>query len=73
MIGVLRDAQGQGCGGKLMDAVHRLAATDPDSAGVCLNTEVTDNVALYEHLGYRILAERDIEGLHTWCMFRPRR
>ena len=35
----------------------------------CLNTETASNVALYEHLGFEVVGEADVEDLHTWCLF----
>ena len=37
---------------------------------VFLDTEEVTNVALYQHLGYEIIGESNIEGLHSWHFFR---
>jgi GNAT superfamily N-acetyltransferase len=71
MVGVPGEHQGKGHGGALVRAVHELAARHPESTGVCLHTEVEENVALYEHLGYRTMAVNEIAGLRSHCMFRP--
>jgi GNAT superfamily N-acetyltransferase len=71
MIAVRPENQGQGYARAILDHVKALSAGDPKSAGVCLSTELPDNVRLYEHFGYRIIAEVDIEELHSWCMFLP--
>lgn len=73
MIGVRDAHRGRGIGGALLDAVHALAATDPTSAGVSLDTEVPRNVALYRHRGYRVVHDVLVAGmLPSWTMFRPR-
>ena len=72
MIGVRPAHAGQGLARRLIDAVHGLAAGDPASAGVSLSTETEPNVALYRHLGYRILGRAEVaDGLTTWSCFRP--
>jgi GNAT superfamily N-acetyltransferase len=70
-IGVRPGFQGRGVGRALIEAVHELSRRDPASDGVALSTESPDNVALYEHLGYSVVAERRLDWLHTWTMFRP--
>lgn len=73
MIGVRADRRGEGLGGRLMDAVHRLAREDPGSAGVTLTTEDPANLPFYRHFGYRCLGSVRIdEGLESWTLFRPR-
>lgn len=73
MIGVRRTHQGLGLGRKLLEAVQRLAAEDPQSTGVSLTTELAENVRLYEHFGYRVVGHRRVgPGLETWGMFRDR-
>ena len=71
MLGVLPSRQGQGIGRLLLDHVHRISATDPDSTGVCLSTEDPANVPFYEKSGYEVTGEADIGDIHTWAMFRP--
>jgi len=70
-IGVRPGQQGRGVGRALIEAVHELSRRDPASEGVALSTESPDNVALYEHLGYRVVGERQLDWLHTWTMLRP--
>ena len=69
MIAVRREHQGKGYSRLLLEAVKQMSAEDPQSSGVCLSTEDPENVRLYEHFGYRIIAEIDIQELHSWCMF----
>jgi GNAT superfamily N-acetyltransferase len=71
MLGVTPAAQGRGIGRRLLNHVHRISASDPNSAGVCLSTEDPANVSYYEKAGYRVVAEADIGEIHTWLMFRP--
>ena len=71
MIAVRPENQGQGYARTILDHVKGLSAADPNSAGVCLSTELPGNVRLYEHFGYHIISEVDIEELHSWCMFLP--
>ena len=70
-IGTLPEAQGRGCGGLLMRAVHELAASDPASTGVGLDTQSASNVSLYEHFGYAITAEDRLDDVPMWFMLRP--
>jgi GNAT superfamily N-acetyltransferase len=69
MIGVLPEFQGKGYGAALLNAVKEMSDADANSTGVCLSTESSGNVPLYEHFGYRVISEVDIEGMHSWCMF----
>jgi GNAT superfamily N-acetyltransferase len=68
-LGVLPGRQGGGRGRRLIDAVKRLARAHPTSRGVCLNTERSTNVGFYEHLGFELVGEADIEDIHSWCLF----
>ena len=73
MIGVRRAHQGLGVARELLTAVHELASADPDSSGVSLTTERSQNVALYEHFGYRVVGHtRVAPGLESWGLFRDR-
>ena len=72
MIGILRDQAGRGLGRALLDAIHTMSESDPDSTGVSLTTETAANVPLYEHCGYHIVGhEQILDGLETWGLFRP--
>ena len=74
MIGVRRASQGSGVARELLAAVHDLAAADPGSSGVSLTTERSENVAFYEHFGYRVVGHvRVAAGLQTWGLFRDQR
>jgi len=72
MIGVRRSHAGRGLGRELLDAVHDLSRADPASCGVTLSTEDPQNLALYEHFGYRLLGHARVsDDLETWAIFRP--
>jgi GNAT superfamily N-acetyltransferase len=70
IIGVHPDHQKLGYARLLLDEIHAMSESDAVSAGVCLNTEDTANVAFYQYLGYEVIGEADIDSIHTWCMFR---
>ncbi len=71
MIAVRPEYQGKGYARFLLDTVKGMAMADTKSTGVCLSTEDLENVSLYRHFGYRVIAEVDIGDLHSWCMFLP--
>ena len=72
MIGVRPTAQRRGRARLLLDHVHALSRDDPHSAGVSLSTERAHNVALYEHVGYRLRGHAVVSPeLETWGLYRP--
>jgi GNAT superfamily N-acetyltransferase len=72
MVAVLPRYQGQGLSRALLERVHAMSRDREDSRGVTLTTESERNVALYRHLGYRLVGEGTIApGLRTWGFFRP--
>ena len=74
MIGARRADAGKGHARRLLDHLHALSATHPDSRGVSLSTENPRNVSLYEHFGYRIVSHEQVgETLETWGFFREDR
>lgn len=73
MLGVRHALHGQGIGRLLLTAVSDLANSDPESSGVSLTTETSENVKLYEHCGYRVVGEaRVADSFQTWGLLRPR-
>ncbi|MEZ4415254.1 MAG: GNAT family N-acetyltransferase [Gemmatimonadota bacterium] len=70
MVGVRPGWQGRGLGRTLLERSFSMASAG-GYQGVCLSTELPDNVRFYERLGFRIVAETDVDQLHTWCLFRP--
>jgi ribosomal protein S18 acetylase RimI-like enzyme len=71
MLAVDPRVQGRGLGRALLEDLHAVSASDPDSVGVGLDTSNVRNVTLYEHFGYRMGARLRVAGAETWCMFRP--
>ena len=73
MLGVRQAWHGRGVGRLLLNAVAGLAHADPNSSGVSLTTETTDNVKLYEHCGYQVVGEALVAAsFPTWGLFQPR-
>jgi GNAT superfamily N-acetyltransferase len=71
MLAVRKEHQGKGYSRILLDEVRNMSLSDAHSTGVCLTTEDEANVRLYQHFGYQVISESDIEELHSWCMFLP--
>lgn len=72
VIGVHPDYQGQGIGGRLLDAVHARSLAHPTSTGVYLDTENPASKRFYERCGYRTIAHERLDGaVDIWCLFRP--
>lgn len=71
MIGVRTEAQGKGLAGKLMEQVHLLSKSDPNSKGITLTTEDPEKVSFYQYMGYKIIGEAMVTPqLKTWSFFR---
>lgn len=68
-IGVRPELQGQGIGRGLVEAVRSFAAGMPGVNGVALDTHDEMNVAKYEKLGFRVIAEQDLLGMRTWHLW----
>ncbi|MCP4205092.1 MAG: GNAT family N-acetyltransferase [bacterium] len=71
MIGVRRDQAAKGHGRRLLEALHDMSFSDPDSLGVSLTTETPSNVGLYERFGYEIVGHELAGEIETWGFFRP--
>jgi ribosomal protein S18 acetylase RimI-like enzyme len=72
MLAVLPERQGRGLARALLERVHAMSRERADSRGVTLSTESERNVALYRHMGYRIVGQATIApGVETWDFFRP--
>ena len=72
MVAVLPGHQGRGLARVLLERVHAMSREREDSRGVTLTTESERNVALYQHMGYRIVGRATIAvGVETWDFFRP--
>ncbi|NEO84916.1 MAG: GNAT family N-acetyltransferase [Spirulina sp. SIO3F2] len=71
LLVVIPEAQGQGYGTQLIEAIHRLSEADGRSQGVWLETDVTDNLGWYERFGYQQLEGIPIADLQMIALFRP--
>jgi ribosomal protein S18 acetylase RimI-like enzyme len=71
MIGIHPEAQGQGMGRQLIDAVKDRARFHPESTGITLNTECESNLPFYEKVGFLKGSEADVGPLHTWSFYWP--
>ena len=69
MMDVLPNEQRKGYAKRLMNHIIQLSETDDNSTGVCLSTELPENVPFYEHFGFKINSKSEVEGFYTWCMF----
>ena len=71
MIGVRPSHKGRGLARPLLEAARALAEADPGSSGVSLTTEKPENVELYRHFGFEVVAEAEpAPDLKTWGMFQ---
>lgn len=70
MLGVRPDAQGQGLGRMLLEAVQVMSSEDPASRGVVLTTETPTNLPFYQHFGFSVVGRSNAEELDTWTLFR---
>lgn len=68
MIGVRPAYQGRGLARVILDHVAGLSAGHRSSEAVCLTTETPANVAFYEHLGYEVFGEAQVDDLHSWSL-----
>jgi ribosomal protein S18 acetylase RimI-like enzyme len=72
VLGVSPTFQGAGVGVTLLDAVAAIVDADANSEGVWLDTENPRNVGFYERRGFRVAAERSLESVTVWGMWRGR-
>jgi putative hydrolases of HD superfamily len=71
VLGVDPAAQGTGAGKALLEAYCRLAAEDPLSGGVYLETSSRASLEFYRRQGFVVRGEDDLGGTPLWCVFRP--
>lgn len=71
VIGVHPGAQGRGAGKVLLDAFCGLAAADPRSGGVYLETASPASRAFYLRNGFVSCGEGSLDTFTLWCLFRP--
>jgi ribosomal protein S18 acetylase RimI-like enzyme len=72
VLGVAPSFQGRGCAGKLLRRLSEHA--DREEVSCYLETDMPENVSLYQSFGYEILDEERIEELDNvrlWYMMRP--
>ena len=70
-LGVHPDFQGQGFGRLLLEKVFELSGYHGTSTGVFLETATIENVEMYEHFGYDLLATEKLDGIvDLWYMFK---
>ena len=58
ILGVKKDSQGKGIGGKLLRTL--IADCDQKGLSIYLETETEQNVQLYEHFGFTIIKENHL-------------
>jgi GNAT superfamily N-acetyltransferase len=71
VLGVDPDAQGTGVGVRLLDEVSAIVNADADSHGTWLDTENPVNVAFYQRRGFAVAAERRLDDVTIWGMWKP--
>jgi hypothetical protein len=57
----------------MLDTIHNIVDEDITSMGIGLDTENPDNISLYEHFGYRLVATEKLDDMMIYIMFRPRK
>ena len=67
-VGVERPLQGKGIGGALLRAF--CARMDAEQATAYLETDKRENLGVYEHFAFRIVAEDQVLGIPNWFMVR---
>jgi ribosomal protein S18 acetylase RimI-like enzyme len=72
-LGVAPQFMGNKIGRKMLDTIHNIVDEDITSIGIGLDTENPDNIALYQHFGYRLVATENLDGMMIYIMFRPRK
>ena len=71
-IGVAPEAQGRGLGRAIIEEIHARVDADKTSIGIGLDTENEANVAYYEKFGYKLIDQRNIDGVTVYAMFRTK-
>jgi len=69
-LAVLPEYQGRGIGKVLLNYVENLSLQGKKSAGTALDTSNPDNVAFYQHLGYKVVSEFRFHGLKGFSMYK---
>lgn len=71
-IGIAPEAQGRGRGRTIIEEIHARVDADTMSVGIGLDTENEANVAYYESFGYKLVDQRNIDGVTVYAMFRSK-
>lgn len=69
LVGVDPELQGQGIGGKLMEAA--LGPADEAGEEAYLETDTPENVAFYRRRGFEVTGQEEPLQVRTWYMERP--
>ena len=72
ILGVTPKSQGQGVGKALIETLHKMSESSPQSCGVALDTENESNLEFYERLGYSVSTITNLNRLKIWSMFRSK-
>jgi GNAT superfamily N-acetyltransferase len=67
-IGVLPELQGRGIGGKIIRRVYHMA--DQEKIACYLETDQPSVVISHQRLGFVVLKEVELLGVHNWLMWR---
>ena len=70
ILAVMPESQGQGVGKALLEAVHKMSESSPQSSGVALDTENERNLDFYRRFGYSVSTITNLDRLKIWSMFR---
>jgi len=70
MIGVHPEFQGRGVGRKMIEFIIQMAADHPVAEGVGLDTEIPQNVPLYEKFGFKVMGPRFADDMPIWVRYR---
>ncbi|WP_019530776.1 GNAT family N-acetyltransferase [Dasania marina] len=69
-LGCLPQHEGKGYAKILLQALQQLSLQHPNASGVCLNTESSLNLPVYQRVGYKIISTQTISSLTSWCLFK---
>ena len=70
LLAVYPNSQGKGLAGKLLRPI--LKKSDKMNVGVYIETANPKNLPIYEHFGFQVMEELQIQnGLRVWALYRP--
>lgn len=72
ILAVDPDAQRIGIGTMILRHLMTLVETDERSSGLCLSTEMPENVGYYLGHGFEVVATKEIADFTSWCMYRSK-